>query len=69
MCEMRNVYSILVGKPKGKRLLRRPRHRCEDNIRMDLWEIGWEYANWLHLAQYEDQWWALVNMVINLWAP
>jgi hypothetical protein len=40
MGEMRNAYSILVGKPEGKRPLRRPRHRWEDNIRMDLREIG-----------------------------
>jgi hypothetical protein len=47
---MRNAYKILVRKPEGKRLLRRPRHRWEDNIGMDLREIGWEGVNWMHLA-------------------
>jgi hypothetical protein len=42
MGEVRNVYNILVGKQEGKRLLERPRHRWEDNIRMDVSEIGWE---------------------------
>jgi hypothetical protein len=39
---MRNSYKVLAGKPEGKRLFKRPRSRCEDNIRMDLREIGWE---------------------------
>jgi len=47
---MRNAYKILVRKPEGKRLLGRPRHRWEDNIGMDLREIGWEGVNWMHLA-------------------
>jgi hypothetical protein len=42
MGEMRNVYSILVGKPEGKKPLRRPTHRWEDNVRLDLREMGWE---------------------------
>jgi hypothetical protein len=60
---MRNAYRILVGKPEGKRP--RWRHRCswEDNIRMDLKEIGWEGVDWMHLAQDRG---ALVNTVINL---
>jgi hypothetical protein len=66
---MRNAYDILVGKPEGKRPLGRPRHRWEDNIRMNLREIGWEGVDWIHLAQDRDQWWALVNMVMNLWVP
>jgi hypothetical protein len=48
---MRNAYKILVGKPKGKRLLRRPRHRWEDNIRMDLRDTGWENVDWMPLVQ------------------
>jgi hypothetical protein len=64
--EMRNVYKILVRKLEGKRPLRRPRHRWEDNIRMDLMEIGWENVDWMHLAQDRDQWQALVNTVGNL---
>jgi hypothetical protein len=42
MADLRNAYNIFVGKPEGKRPLRRPRHRWEDNIRMGLREIGWE---------------------------
>jgi hypothetical protein len=67
--EMINAYNILVGKPKGKRPLRRPRHRWEDNIRMDLREIGLEGVDWIHLAQDRNQWWALVNMVMSLQVP
>jgi hypothetical protein len=59
----------MVGKPEGMRLLGRPRHRWEDNIKMDLREIGWEGVNWMHLAQDRDQWWVLVNIVTNLWVP
>jgi hypothetical protein len=69
MGEMRNAYSILVGKPAGKRPLGKPRHRWEDNIRMDLGEIGWEVMYWMHLAQDGDQRWALVNMVMNIQVP
>jgi len=57
----------LVGKPEGKRPLRRPRQRWEDDIRMDPKEIEWECVDWILLAQDRDQWWALVNMVMNLW--
>jgi hypothetical protein len=66
MGEMRNAYSILVGIPEGERPLRRPRHTREDNIRMDLGEVGWEGVDRVHLAQDRDQWWVLVNMVMNL---
>jgi hypothetical protein len=52
---MRNVYKILFRKPEGKRLLRRPRHSWEDNIRMNLKEIGWEGVDWSHLVQNRDQ--------------
>jgi hypothetical protein len=54
------------GKPEGKRPLGRPRHRWEDNIRMDLREMGWEIVTWIHLAQDKDQWRADVNTVMNL---
>jgi hypothetical protein len=66
---MRNAYRILVGKPEGKRPLVRPRHRWEDNIRMDLGEIGCGGMEWTDLAQDRDQWRALVNMVMNLQVP
>jgi len=65
MREMRSSCSILVGKSEGKRLLRNPRHRWKDNIRMDLRETGWE-VDWIYLAQDRVQWQALVNMVMNL---
>jgi len=69
MEEMRNAYKILVRKSEGKRPLGRPRHRWKDNIIMDLREIGWECVNWMHLAEDREQWWALVNTVMNFWVP
>jgi hypothetical protein len=69
MGEKRNSYRILVGKPEGKRPLGRPRHRWEDNIKMDLTEIECGGMHWIDLAQDRDQWWALVNTVMNLWVP
>jgi hypothetical protein len=51
MGERRGVYRVLVGRPEGKRPLGRPRHRWEDNIKMDLREIGINGANWIQLAQ------------------
>jgi hypothetical protein len=62
----RNVCRVLVGKPKGKRPLERPRRRWEDGIKMDLREIGWEGVEWIHLAQDRDRWRAVVNAVMNL---
>jgi hypothetical protein len=56
----------LVGRPEGKRPLRRPRRRWNDNIKMDLGEIGIEEANWIQLAQGRVQRRAFVNMVMNL---
>jgi hypothetical protein len=67
--EMRNVFSILVGKSKDKRLLGRPRRRWEDNIKMYLRRIGWEGVNWIHVAQNRDHWRAVVKTVMNLWFP
>jgi hypothetical protein len=69
MGEMRNAYNIFVGKPEVKRPLRRPRHRWEDNIRMDLREIWWEDVELVHLTQDRNQWLALVNTVMNLGIP
>jgi hypothetical protein len=54
-----NAISILVGKPKGKGPLGRPRHTWQDNIRMDLREIGWDGVDWIDLAQDMDDWRAL----------
>jgi hypothetical protein len=64
--EIRNAYSILVGRPEGNRPLGIPRNRWEDNIRMDLREIWWKGMDWIHLAQGRDQWRAVVNTVMNL---
>jgi hypothetical protein len=54
---------------EGRRPLGRPRHRCVDNIRMDLGEVGWGDVEWMDLAQDRDQWRALVNVVMNLRVP
>jgi hypothetical protein len=65
----RGAYRILVGRPEGRRPLGRPRRRWEDNIKMDLREVGWGGMNWIELAQDSDRWWALVNVVMNVWVP
>jgi hypothetical protein len=65
----RNSYRILVGKPEGKRPLRKRRRRWEDNIKMDLREMGRGGMNWTDLAQDRNQWNAIVNTVMNLWVP
>jgi hypothetical protein len=67
--EKRNVCRGLVGKPIGKKPLGGPRRRWENNIKMDLREIGWGGVDWIDLAPDRDQWRALVNMVINLRVP
>jgi hypothetical protein len=54
--EKRNAYTILMGKPEGKRPQGRPRHRWEDNIKMDFREIGWGSMDWIDLAQDRGQW-------------
>jgi len=60
---------ILVGKPKGKIPLGRLRRKWEDNIRMDLGDIGWEGVDWIHLAQDIEQWRSVVNTVMELRVP
>jgi hypothetical protein len=69
MGKKRNAYRILMRKPEGKRPLGIPRRRWEDNIRMDLIQIGWGGMDWIDLAQDRDQWKAFVNTVMNLQAP
>jgi len=63
------VYRVLVGKPEGKRLLGRSRSRWEDNIKMDLQEVGCGNMDWSELAQDRDRWRALVNALMNLRIP
>jgi len=65
----RGVYRVLVGKPEGKRLLGRPRHRWENNNKMDLQEDGCGGMDWIELAQNRDRWRALVKSVMNFWVP
>jgi hypothetical protein len=65
----RNVYSVLVGKPEGKRPLRRTRRRWEDNMKMDLQEGGCGGLDWIKLAQGRNSWRARVNTVMNLRVP
>ena len=69
MEEVRSAFTILTGKPTGKRPLGRPRRRWEDNIRMDLEEIGINAGNWVDSAQDINYWRALVNAVLNLRVP
>jgi len=63
------VYRVLVAKPDEKRPLGRPRRRWEDNITMDLQEVGCVGMDWIELAQDSDRWRALVNPVMNLRVP
>jgi hypothetical protein len=69
MGEGRGVYRILVARPEGMRPLGRPRHRWEDNMKMDLRETRINGVNWICLAQDRVQWQAFVSMVINLQVP
>jgi hypothetical protein len=67
--ERRGVYRVLVGKSEGKRPFGRLRRRWEDNIKMDLHEMGCGGIEWVYLAQDRDSWRALVNAVMNLRVP
>jgi hypothetical protein len=64
--ERGDAYRALVGKPEGRRPLGRPRSRWEDNIKMDLREVGWGGLDWIDLAQDRYRWQAVVNTVMNL---
>ena len=65
----RGVHKVLLGKPEGKRPVGRPRRRWEDNIKMDLQEVGRGYGEWMELAQDRDRWRALVSTVMKFWVP
>ena len=65
MGESTGAHRVLVGEPERKRPLGRPRHRWENNIKMDLQEMGYEDMDWIDVAQDRDRWRALVNMVMN----
>ena len=67
--ERRGVYRVLVGKPEGKRPLGTPRHRWEDNIKMDLQEVGCGGMDWIELVPDTDRWRALVNAAMNPRVP
>jgi hypothetical protein len=69
MGEERGVHRMLVGKPEGKRPLGRRRRRWEDNIKMDVREVGAGRGDWMELAQNRDGWRALVSTVKNLQVP
>jgi len=69
MGEGRDVHRFLVGKPDRKRPLGRTRRRWEDNIKMDLQEVGGSCGDWMGLAQDRERWWALVSTVRNLRVP
>jgi hypothetical protein len=69
MGEGKVAYRVLVRRPEGRRPLGRPRRRWEDNIKMDLQEVGWGGMDWIDMAQDWDRWRALVNAVINLRVP
>jgi hypothetical protein len=69
MGERRIVYRVLMGKPEGKKPLGRPKCRWEDNIKMDLQEVGCGVMDWIELAQGRDRWWPVVDAVMNFPVP
>jgi len=69
MGKRRGVHRVLVRKPEGKRPMRRPRRRWEDNIKMDIQEVGGVCGDWMELAQHRDMWRALVSRVMNIRVP
>ena len=69
MEDSRGAYRVLVGRPEGKRPLVRPRHRWEDNIKIDLQAVGWGGMVCIDLTENRDMWQELVNVVMNLRVP
>ena len=69
MGNRRDAYRVLEGRREGKRPLARPRRRWEDNIKIDVQEVGWGRMDGLDLAQDRDRWWAVLNVVLNFRVP
>jgi hypothetical protein len=69
MVETINAYTVLVGKPEGKRPLGRPRRRWVDDIKMHLRETEFEGVDWIYITQYRARWWTVVNTVMNFLVP
>ena len=69
MEQFRNAYRVLVGKPESKRPLGRPRRRWEDNIKLNLREVGCDPGEWMDIAEDRDRWIAYVMAVMNLRVP
>ena len=69
MGQGRGVHRVLVGRPEGKIPLGRTRRRWDDNIKMDLQEVGGGCEDWTEVAQVRDRWWALVSTLMNLRVP
>jgi hypothetical protein len=67
--DRKGTYRVSVGRPDGKRLLGRPRHRWEDTTKMNLQGVGWRGMDWIPLAQGRDSLRALVNVVMSFWVP
>jgi hypothetical protein len=69
MGKRKDIYRILVGKLEGKARLKRPRNRREDNIKINLQEVGCGSLDWIEMAQDRSKFWALVSEAMNLWVP
>jgi hypothetical protein len=69
MGDRRGACRMLVDRPEGKGLFRTPRHRWEENIKIDLQEVGWAGMDWIDQAQNRDRWQLLVKEIANRWVP
>jgi hypothetical protein len=69
MRDRRGACGMLVDRPEGKGLFRRPGRRWEENIKIDIQEVGWAGIDWIDRVQDRDRWQILVNVVVNHWVP